>query len=276
MRSKASTSNAIDKTLIILSSFASHNHEWGTIELSRRLGFHKATVSRILLSLSRHGFLNQDSRTKKFTLGPQVMKLSGALRRSLKTNLVYAAKPFVDELRDAIKETVILEVLSGKSTSMVYIAEGPRLVRLAGTIGAPLPIHAAAGGKAIVAFLSREERNKLLSGKLKRFTPNTMTGRREVEKELLGIREKGVAYDREEIDEGTGAVGCPIFDDERRPVASIVVAGPYERIKESCETRIVPALKSTAARISGSLACEARAGAFLPGWEHAVRHPGEE
>ena len=35
---------------------------------------------------------------------------------------------------------------------MAYIAEGPRPVRLAGSIGDRLPIHAAAGAKAILAF----------------------------------------------------------------------------------------------------------------------------
>jgi hypothetical protein len=55
-----------------------------------------------------------------------------------------------------------------------------------------------------------------------------------------------------------------------------VVAGLYERIMETCEARIVPALKEEAVRISGSLVCEDQAGPFLPGWEHAVRHPAEE
>jgi DNA-binding IclR family transcriptional regulator len=78
--------NAVDKTQIVLSSLASRNHEWGTIELSQKLGFHKATVFRTPLSLARHGFLNQDIRTRKFTLCAEIMKLSGSLRQSLKTN----------------------------------------------------------------------------------------------------------------------------------------------------------------------------------------------
>ncbi len=93
---------------------------------------------------------------------------------------------------------------------------------------------------------------------------------------MLRIRENGVAYDREEIDEGTGAIACPIFDDERRPVASIVVAGPCERIMEKCDIMVVPALKAEAARISGVLVCEGQEKAFLPGWERAVRYPAEE
>jgi len=258
MRPRNSKTNAIDKTLIILSSFAPYNHEWGTIELSQHLGLHKATVSRILLALARHGFLSQNPHTKKFTLGPALMRLSGALRRSLKTNLVQLSKPFVDELRDTIKETVILELPSGNASFMAYIAEGPRMVRLAGAIGDPLPLHAAAGGKAILAFLPEETRKRLLQGRLKRFTTNTLANRKDLERELARIRESGVAYDREEIDEGTGAVSCPIFDHERRPVASIVVAGPHQRIQEYCDTLIVPALKQVADRISGSLFCEAQ------------------
>ena len=145
MRHAPAKINSIDKTLMILSSFAPHNQEYGTVEISHRLGFHKATVSRILLTLTRHGFLAQNALTRKFTLGPSVMTLSRALRQSLKTNMVQVAKPFVDELRDTLKETVILEVFGGKRTFMAYIAEGPRLVRLAGTIGDTLPIHASAG-----------------------------------------------------------------------------------------------------------------------------------
>ena len=260
MRSKYSTTNAIDKTLIILSAFAPHNHEWGTLELSQALGLHKATVSRILLTLTRHGFLLQDPRTKKFTLGPAVMRLSRALRQSLKTNLVQVAKPFVDELRDTIKETVNLELLSGKASFMAYIAEGPRMVRLAGAIGDPLPIHAAAGGKAIVAFLPEERRERLLRGELRRYTRNTITSRRELDRELARIRKSGVARDREEIDEGTGAIACPVFDHERRPVASVVIAGPHQRIEEHCDTLFVPALKEAAAKISRALLWEEQEG----------------
>jgi IclR family transcriptional regulator, KDG regulon repressor len=256
MRSKHSTTNAIDKTLLILSAFAPHNHEWGTVELSQALGLHKATVSRILLTLTRHGFLLQDPLTKKFTLGPAVMRLSRALRQSLKTNLVQVAKPFVDELRDAIKETVNLEMLSGNASFMAYIAEGPRMVRLAGAIGDPLPIHAAAGGKAIVAFLPAEHRKRLLQGELRRLTQNTITSRKLLERELARVRKSGVARDREEIDEGTGAVACPVFDHEKRPVASLVVAGPNQRIEDHCETLFAPALKEAAARISKALLSE--------------------
>ncbi len=113
MRQSYQKINSIDKALIILSTFAPYNQEMGTIEISHKLGFHKATASRILLNMTRHGFLQQNSQTKKFMLGPSVNYLARALNQALKTNLVHIAKPFIDDLRDSLKETVISEVISG-------------------------------------------------------------------------------------------------------------------------------------------------------------------
>lgn len=253
MRQFAQKVNSIDKALTILRAFAPYNQEMGTSEISQKLGFHKATVSRILLTLTRQGFLRQSARTKKFVLGPSVIDLARAVSQSLKTNLVQIAKPFIDELRDALKETIILEVLSGESTFMAYIAEGPRLVRLAGSIGDRVPIHASAGAKAVVAFLTPETRALLLKAKLHRFTKNTITDRRVLERQLAGIRKQGIAFDQEEIDEGTGAVAAPIFSHEGAPVAAVVVAGPSQRITRSSDGAMISALKEVAAKISAEL-----------------------
>ena len=70
---------AIEKALELLLTFAPQNAELGTTELSEKLGYHKATTSRILLTLTDHGFLRQNSATKKFSLGPSIQRLSSAL-----------------------------------------------------------------------------------------------------------------------------------------------------------------------------------------------------
>ena len=74
--------------------------------------------------------------------------------------MVQVAKPFVDQLRDTLKETVILEVFGGKRTFMAYIAEGPRLVRLAGTIGDTLPIDALQAPRPFWLFCLKREKGR--------------------------------------------------------------------------------------------------------------------
>ena len=246
--------NAIDKALTMLVQFSPHNREIGTIEMSERLGLHKATVSRILLNLKKHGFLMQNPNTRKFRLGPTNLQLSSAIRSSIENSMSHIAIPLLDELRDWIKETVVLEVPSGETTTMIaYIAEGPSPVRLAGRVGAVLPAHSMAGGKAILAFSPKEQVEKVISKKLERYTEDTVTDPNVLRKQLEKVREQGFAFDLEENQKGVNAIAAPIFDWDVRPLAAVVIAGPAHRIKARSNSPIVAQLKDTAARISRQL-----------------------
>jgi DNA-binding IclR family transcriptional regulator len=48
MKHKTPKTSSIEKALAILMEFTRSSHEMGTVELSQNLGFHAATVSRIL------------------------------------------------------------------------------------------------------------------------------------------------------------------------------------------------------------------------------------
>lgn len=253
MKQKPRKITSVEKTLAILLTFAPHNQELGTVEISKKLGLHKATVSRILLTLMRSAFLEQNPQTRKFRLGASILSLGSAARHSLKTNMVQIAKPHIDELRDTLKETIVLEVLSGKSTFMAYIAEGPQRVRIAGTVGDRLPIHAAAGAKSIMAFSPPEITDNLLNQEMPSLTPNTITNQRIFKHQLKAIRHQGFSYDNEEIDIGISAVGAPIFNHEKKPVAAVVVAGPSQRVSWNVDSPIVSQVKDTAAKISTQL-----------------------
>ena len=253
MRPSAKKTNSIEKALEILMAFVPSNQEMGTIEISKKLGLHKATVSRILLLLTKSGFLERDKQTKKFKLGHAVIHLGLAVNQSINNNLVQIAKPYIEDLRDRVKETVILEVLSGDTTVIACIAEGPRMVRLAGNIGDRVPIHAAAGAKAILAYSNPDVRNALLDMTLPRYTEHTITERVVLLKQFKEIRRLGVSFDVEEIDEGTSAIGAPIFNHEEKPVASIVIAGPSQRITANNSLEMISALKESAAKISARL-----------------------
>ena len=253
MKSRISTHKAVEKALDILMIFTPYNQEMGTVELSEKMGFHKSTVSRLLHVLSGKGFLKKNPETKKYQLGPSAMDLGMAIKKSLELNLVSIAKPYVDELRDSINETITLEVFSGTNTVLAYYAEGPHRVNLAGNISDILAVHAAAGAKAILAFSSPKVRERILSGNLPRLTPNTVTDPALIQGQFREILRHGIAFDDEEHDIGTKAMGTPIFNNEGRPVAALVVAGPAQRIKLKSDSPMARQLKETAAKISRQL-----------------------
>jgi DNA-binding IclR family transcriptional regulator len=256
MRTKKNKHNAIEKALDILETFIPHNQEMGTAEMSERLGLHRATASRTLQILARRGFLQQNPNTKKFRLGRLSLELGKAISRELSNGLIQIAKPYLDDLCRVLEETVILEVFTGTETFIGYIVEGVQRVRVAGTLGDRLPVHAAAGARAVLAFLPPETVERLVGKKLPPLTPNTITDFRIFTKELERVRTQGVSFDNEEIDVGINAIAVPIFNHNDLPVAAVVVAGPSRRIRTAIDSPLVSQLKEVSAKISGGLRCE--------------------
>jgi len=242
--------NAIEKALYILSFFTPNNEEMGTLEISQKLGYNKATVSRTLLLLARHGYLDQNRQNKKFRLGPASLAIGMAVNRSLKKDLVSIAKPYVDKLSEELDASVVLEVLYGKKTIMAYVAEGPRRIRLAGEVGDSLPFHVSAGGKSILAFSSKELRDHLLDKELIQLTKYSITDRSVFEEQLREIRQDGVAFDLMEQDLDVSAAGAPILDTENQPVGAIIVVGLATRIKKDINSIIAVKVKEAAMNIS--------------------------
>ena len=114
MRHKTPKTSSIEKALMIIMAFTSHSDEMGTVELSQKLGFHPATVSRILQILRKKGFLQNNKRTRKFTLGPSAFELGKTIFRSVNPNLLNIAMPYLVDLCEEVGETVVLETISGK------------------------------------------------------------------------------------------------------------------------------------------------------------------
>ena len=167
--------HSVQKALQILLAFVPHNNEMGTSEISARLGLHKSTVSRLLNVLSSYGFLQHDSKTRKFRLGISAAKISTAIKQSLGEQLIGIAQPHLDELRNDIGETVALEVWVGNITIMAYRAEVLRLRRVfLLRPGDRVDIHVSAGARVILAFLAPHVVDSVLQGPFERYTENTI------------------------------------------------------------------------------------------------------
>ncbi len=86
-----------------------------------------------------------------------------------------------------------------------------------------------------------------------RQTPHTITNSAALKAELLQVRERGYAVDREESMEGAFCVAAPILDSHGRPVASVSISGPTTRFGPSSEQAAADALRAAAAAIRAGL-----------------------
>jgi IclR family KDG regulon transcriptional repressor len=234
----------------MLLNFIPHNQEMGTIEISKKLGLPPSTVSRLLHVIVRYRFLQQDPITKKYKLGQSAVEMGKAVTDSFRERLIAIAKPKIDALRDTIGDTVSLEVMLGNSTVVAYRAKGPHLIQVLFNPGDRLPIHVAAGAKVVLAFSPPEVVNKLINGKLVRFTPKTITNPKALKAQLDEIRQQGFAFDNKELDIHIQAIAAPIFDHPNRPIAAVVIAAPVYRMKAHLKANAVSLLQKTAREIS--------------------------
>ena len=239
-------------------SFAPQNKELRTTDLSQRLGYNLATVSRTLQILKRFGFLQQNSRTKLFRLGPTISQLAAAISRSMRTDFIHIVKPHADLLCEDVgssinSASVSIEVLSSETTILVYNIRGSGPLQTIHTIGEPMPVHGSAGGKAILAFSSPEIVAGFLKAGLQRLTDKTITTPKALLKELDAIRKRGYAVDLEEVHAGIVAVAAPIFNLEGEPVAAITLAGAKFQLENLLDSTLPDQVKKTAQDISSEL-----------------------
>ena len=242
-----------EKVLTILMAFTPHNQDMGNVELSKKLGINVSTVNRLLQVLVSFGLVRQDIRTRRYSLGRSAVDLGKALTQSLSSRLVSIVQPFMEDLCEDVKESVSLEVLRGGYSTIVTEALGPPPLSVSFNVGEQIPVHVAAGAKAIMAFSASDVVDRFLEGELERFTPNTITNSEEFRKQLDEIKQLGVAFDRGEENIDVHAVGSPIFDYTRQPVAAISLCAPANRMKAHVESGVVSKIKETAAKISSKL-----------------------
>ncbi|MFT5767821.1 MAG: IclR family KDG regulon transcriptional repressor [Halioglobus sp.] len=245
--------SAIEKTLEILVTFADNDRELGTVEVSELTGIHKATASRILSTLLGYGLVSQSDETKKYNLGPLAYRLGTSQASQAIREFVLLSQSYIDELRDKVMETISLELWTENKTVACYLAESRNPLRVAMAPADVLPLHAPAGAKAILSYVSSERLERLLPDEFTRFTDNTITSKADLLLRLGEFNKQGYSIDNEELHHGIYAIGVPIFDYLSKPVAAVSAVVPASRITVEREAEIVAQLKRTSRMISKAI-----------------------
>ena len=124
-------------------------------------------------------------------------------------------------------------------------------------VGAVLPMHATALGKAVLAYLPAAEREDVLAAGLPKLTGRTISTAAALARELEAVRERGYAVEREEAVLGEAGFAAPIFGRLGGLVGGIGVVGPTERLSgKSRETAVATVIGEAARSISRDLGAQ--------------------
>jgi len=241
-------SNAIKRAVNIL-HLLSEKGPLNFTQIMRQMNLSKSTTHDLLKTMEDEGLVWKDHYERRYFLGNQLVKFGNKVQ--LNSTLIKLAKRPMQELREAIDETIFLAVLESDKQVIIDSVESTQSLRTSVTLGTKDYLHYTSLGKAMMAFMKEEKVNAIIkSGRLKRRTENTITDQEDFKKELRKIRQQGYSVDNMEHSKWVRCVGAPILNHAGQVLGAISVSGPPSRLKMENIPEIGRLVKEKAMEIS--------------------------
>lgn len=244
---------SVRRAASILRELGSGQPRQGVTELADRLGLAKATVYGLIRALEEDELVERDVETGKYRLGPALLQLGNAFLDG--HELRARSLLWADSLATRTAEAVRVGVPNGWNMLIVHHVFRPDNSVQILEVGAAIPWHASALGKAAVAFHDDARIEELIAGPLPRLTGRTIVAPEALRDALEAIRREGVAIEDQEAVIGEAEVAAPVLDHAGHPVGAIGVVGPVERLLPGGRSRddVVAAVKEVARGLSRDL-----------------------
>lgn len=240
---------AVRKAARLLKFLGRAPHPLGVTELSRLSGTHKSTVSRMLRAMELEGLVVQDPLTAKFSLGPELTFLG--VYRFERGGLAAMARPYLERLQAATRETVSLDIFDGEKVVALDWIQSDLPVSYRSDPTRPGPIHCTAAGRVLLAYQPEETIERVLGRPLSPCAGRTRTDPEAVWAELERVRAQGFAMERNEWEEGLTALATPVWGPGARVVAALAVSGPTFRLnRKDRRERVLAQLQLDGAALS--------------------------
>jgi DNA-binding IclR family transcriptional regulator len=206
---RSAGSRTLARGLTLLTALGEQQDGATVSGLAEATGLDRAVLYRLLDTLTHEGFVTRDPDTRRYRLGLSMLELGVRAAQGLEVRRL--AGPPLRSLSEDTNETACLAVRDRDDLVVVEVIEpGDRFVSVNYRIGFRHPLGVAAHGRALMAFLPEGARDP----------------------SLQSVRQRGVAYTRDELEPGASGVAAPVFDHTGRAVAAVGIVAPTARLPE--------------------------------------------
>ena len=178
----ASGRQVISRAAAVLRALAEDNSGQSLGQIAKKTDLPRTTVHRIVAALEAQQLAATTPAGVR--LGQALVRLAA----SAHTDVVAAARPFVEALGRRLRETVDLCVFRGQHAVSVDQFASDQELRVVAAVGTAYPIHCTAHGKALLARLDDAALEELLGARLERRTASTITARKDLLAQLAEVR----------------------------------------------------------------------------------------
>lgn len=221
-----------DRALGIFEAFESAGRPLTLSELAEAVGMPISTSHGVVRVLLQRGYLYLTSRRKD--LFPTRRLYDMAVSIASHDPYLERLSPYLDALRTATQETVIVGKRQGDEIVYLAVQEGPQTIRYSAPAGAIKPLHSTSIGKAMLGQLGDAKlREWLAAAVLPPVTSHTLTAADVLRNDIDASRKKGFFVTRGESVSDVFAIAVPVL--VNRDVLGIAVAGPRHRMESVIE-----------------------------------------
>jgi DNA-binding IclR family transcriptional regulator len=241
--------NSLVKGLAILEYVATSSQGAKVSDIAKKFSLPTSNLTLFLKSLTETGYIIKNLIDGRYYISDKIDRIAKKIKTSRYIQLEGVAKKEMEKLHNKYDENILLAVLNNYRLQFIVTLQSSKNVQILNNDNRSFIPHVTAGGKAILAYLSDELLTKYFENvELVRFTPKTLTKKRDILQELKMVRKNGYAINLGEYEDVVMAVAAPVFQNET-VIASVVVQFPTFRYKEKELSKHAGDIIETANRI---------------------------
>jgi len=238
------------RVLDVLEFLGHWDHKKTHSDIAEALNIPKSSLTPLLQTMLRRGFLEYKPDSKSYVLGP-VIKALASIRRD-GHDLITIANALLPKLADRIQETCALNVLKGDKVEVVAAAIANRRLLSVMKVGDTAPLYATSAGKALLASLPNDMQEEYFSGvRFESFTPKTIMSVDRLREDLARVKRSGFAFVFEEFTPGIAGIARAVLNKKGYPLAAVNIALPASRYDETVRQDCLSALSDFITALTG-------------------------
>lgn len=198
---------ALARGIAVLRAFQLDEQFLGNTDIAARTRVPKPTISRLTYTLTELGYLTYRDDLGKYELAPGILGLAYPYLANMPVPAI--ARPLMSELAKATEANVGLVILDGLSAVYLENALGEPNMNRRQRVGFRIPLARTATGRACIAAMSREQRERTLE-RIREANPYDWDLlHKQIDDAILQVRVRGYCIAAGTYDSMTNMVGVP-------------------------------------------------------------------
>jgi DNA-binding IclR family transcriptional regulator len=242
---------SVERAFSILQTIGQNPDGIGAAEIAQAIDLPRPTVIRLLNTMQAVDAVERLPDETTYRIGDGILALSAS--QPFSRRLVMIVRPFLQQIADQTKETVYLSIPDGNQTHYIDQIDSQYHIQGSNWIDTKVPLHIVADGKLFLSTWDDVALNQYFNDTFEPYASNAIQTLPQLQAQLQAISQSGLAFTRNEFEEGLVACAAPIKNQNGQIVAALTIGGPAYRLTEENTKQFAQLLKETAEVISKKL-----------------------